>query len=361
MASTRTQRLMDLIALLAGRHIPLSQSDIRDALPAYAEGTETSRRQRFERDKRALRDLGVPIETVEGGAGDESGYRLRRGDFYLPALRVIESGRRRSPARRVPGVRGAGTVSLGPAEAAAVVEALSGLSGLPACPLANEARAALMKLTVDLPSAEAPALLAPPSERGEAIRRRMRMLGGALQAACRVRFRYLSARSHGLEARTVAPYGLLYRAGAWYVVGHDETRRAIRTFRVSRMHDLEVDPPQVEAAGYQIPEGFRIEAYARREPWELGREDVPSRVARVRFAPEAVAWARRNGWGTVEKQEPDGSEVRHLEVGDPEALMRWVLSLRGAARIELPAEWRDGAREMAKRIAEAHSCAVVSP
>lgn len=56
----------------------------------------------------------------------------------------------------------------------------------------------------------------------------------------------------------------------------------------------------------------------------------------------------------MKEELPDGSEIRHFEVRDHRALIRWVLSLKGAARIELPAEWRDDAKAMADRIAAAH-------
>ena len=51
----------------------------------YPQGKEASR-QAFERDKRALRELGIPI-SVEPIAGDEQlGYRIHPEGYYLPDL-----------------------------------------------------------------------------------------------------------------------------------------------------------------------------------------------------------------------------------------------------------------------------------
>src|SRR5688572_2444400 len=105
---SKTQRWLDLIALLLGRTVPLSFVDIMDRIPAYADplnrGDETARatvRRMFERDKDELRKIGIPIESVryDVNYGGEllEGYRITRRDFYLPYLRVIEGGKPGGP------------------------------------------------------------------------------------------------------------------------------------------------------------------------------------------------------------------------------------------------------------------------
>ena len=97
---SKTQRWLDLIAFLVGRHLPVEAERIMEAVPAYAEkyqeGDETARqtvRRMFERDKDELRDLGIPIETVPlslyHGAEEVLAYRLSNRDFYLPYLKII--------------------------------------------------------------------------------------------------------------------------------------------------------------------------------------------------------------------------------------------------------------------------------
>ena len=64
---TKLQRWLDLIAFLIGRRYPVSVDQIMEAVPAYAEGrgddptAVESVRRMFERDKKELRDLGIPI------------------------------------------------------------------------------------------------------------------------------------------------------------------------------------------------------------------------------------------------------------------------------------------------------------
>ena len=85
---TKTQRLLDLIAFLVGRRYPVAIDEVMEGVPAYcdrwANGSTTDRdsiRRIFQRDKDALRELGIPIETVSYVVGhtDEKtkGYRLR--------------------------------------------------------------------------------------------------------------------------------------------------------------------------------------------------------------------------------------------------------------------------------------------
>src|SRR5690606_12586494 len=96
---TKAQRWLDLIACLLARRTPATTAEIFRAVPAYrtdaaddAPEPESVRRM-FERDKKELRELGIPIETrTFGSALDPSeGYVLRRNDLHLPYLRVVEA------------------------------------------------------------------------------------------------------------------------------------------------------------------------------------------------------------------------------------------------------------------------------
>ena len=87
MTSTKTQRLLDIVAYLVARRFPVSVDELMGAVPAYAgrwrEGDDSARRS-FERDKDDLRTLGIPLETVEYSVEGvtEPGYRITRRDFY---------------------------------------------------------------------------------------------------------------------------------------------------------------------------------------------------------------------------------------------------------------------------------------
>src|SRR5690606_28489327 len=116
-------------------------------VPAYAPGLEADKRDHarvrrmFERDKDELRELGIPIETVElGGAGrpqDEAiGYQLARKDFHLPYLKLVRESRGEpdAPDRPTPPA----AFEIREREASAALEGLRHLGSLPAFPLAAE-------------------------------------------------------------------------------------------------------------------------------------------------------------------------------------------------------------------------------
>ena len=96
---TKLQRWLDLVAYLAGRHFPVPVEDLRDNIPAYAVDPDASEREKetirrmFERDKDELRELGIPIDTVDYsinyGHEQKKGYRLARKDFHLPYLKLV--------------------------------------------------------------------------------------------------------------------------------------------------------------------------------------------------------------------------------------------------------------------------------
>lgn len=350
---TKTQRWLDLIAYLVGRRLPVEVDAIMEAVPAYAEkygsedaNTRETVRRMFERDKDELRGLGIPIETVpytlHYGAEQAQGYRLKTSDFYLPYLRLLADqetgGRPPPPARR----QGVGTVELRASEASMARGALLQVYDLPSFPLRTEARSALRKLSFDLgPAPDAGSgsrVLYVDRPGAEEIRDRVRVLSDALLARKRVRFTYHGIHRGEATARDVAPYGLLFQRGHWYLVGHDATRAAIRIFRVGRMEEPEVNASSPRTPDYAIPDDFSLEGYRSREAWELGSDDDGWVTARLVFAFPVSLWADRNGYGTRVEEHADGSSVREFRVFQTGPFLRWVLSLEGEAKLVEPPE-----------------------
>jgi proteasome accessory factor B len=78
----RVERLTNLLALLLETSRPLTMIEIVGALVGQYPDDERNQRAAFERDKAALRDLGVPIEAEsELGQGSPAGYRFDRGAY----------------------------------------------------------------------------------------------------------------------------------------------------------------------------------------------------------------------------------------------------------------------------------------
>ncbi|MCG6956119.1 MAG: WYL domain-containing protein [Gemmatimonadetes bacterium] len=372
---SKLQRWMDVVAFLAGRHFPVSQEELWEGVPAYAAGLEgggkdpESVRRMFERDKDELRALGIPIETVtfhiQEGSERSHGYRLENRRFHLPYLRLVRAAEAeaddRSGGSPPPSPR---DFVVAEDEVAAALEGLRDVSRVPGFPLAREARSAFRKLAFDLD----PDLLGPSpvvyvaDPEAEAAAETLRRLSDALLARKRATFRYRSMERDDEAVRTVHPYGLLFQHGRWYLVAWAADRKDTRMFRLGRVAELSVNTASPGTADYEIPADFDLTSYAGRKAWELaGEGDQAPAVARVWFRFPRSVWAERNGYGTLAREEEDGSQIREIAVHRAEPFLRWVLSLEGDARIEDPPELQAAFLTMVHAVAERYGAAKGGP
>jgi proteasome accessory factor B len=365
---TKTQRWLDLIAHLVGRQYPVTVEELMQALPAYRpdweSGDDTRRasvRRKFERDKVELRDFGIPIETMTARApasGEEvEGYRIASGDFYLPYLKILSTARDLPPDYRGRDAREVRTLHLRPHEAHLADQALEVASRNPDFPYADAARSARHKLAFDLGDAPAaPVFFAERPGAGE-VSARVRRLADALRTRKRVRFRYRGIRRGAPTERDVAPYGVFFRSGEWYLVGDDALRGEIRVFNVARMEEPVVNPSKPQSPDYELPAGFRVADFVTRHPWELGGSAEEAISADLAFRFPRALWAEANDHGELVEERPDGSVVRRFRVTQPEPFLRWVLALAGEAEVVAPAELAEGLRQMEERVATLHRLA----
>ena len=88
-AVERVERLTNLLALLLETREPLSLVEIAGELDGQYPEKDSARRAAFERDKAALREIGVPIETEIVGGGPYAGqtrYWIDRDRYELADL-----------------------------------------------------------------------------------------------------------------------------------------------------------------------------------------------------------------------------------------------------------------------------------
>jgi len=381
---SRTQRWLDLLVVLLGQRYPVPIDRIMEEVPAYRsrwiEGDETDRlsvRRMFERDKEGLRAIGIPVESERlppGGMragskvshGEPEGYRVRAGDFYLPYLRLIpgagEGGEGGAPGP-VSSLHSIGTVDLPEGDMAAGVAALRAALTLPSFPFDREARSALRKLTFDLDPALDP---------DGGIESRVRLLdrpGGADPAGVLgvlmqalhdqkvVNVRYRSIHGKAARDRRLAPWGLLFQWGSWYLVARDlmsgldsdSDPPAMRVFRVDRISGARQLHPGIRTPEFEIPDEFDLRKWAGRKPWELDADEGKVEVL-VHFLPPASLHAERNGWG--ELASPDGH--RRFLVSRRDPFLRWILSFAGEAHVVGPPEMAGDLDALALRVAAAH-------
>lgn len=296
----RVERLTNLLALLLETPRPLTLVEIEGELEGQYVGKETTRRAAFERDKAALREIGVPIETtvLTGGRAGASAYWIDRDRYELTDLR-LEPDEMRALQVAVAAVRPA------------------------------QGREALWKLGLDTIEGDAagdvavtatvPELPALPALRDASARR------------VAVAFAYRG------KSRRLDPYGLLLRDGFWYVVGRDHEHDALRTYRVDRIEgDVAVD----DGAPFERPAGFDLRTAFPSDPKELGAAGEPA-VALVRVdAARAAGVERELGAERVVARADDGSIDVEVPCANVPAFRSWVLGLLDHAEVLGPPEVR---------------------
>ena len=88
MAARKTERLVNLTILLLSSRRFVPRAKIRETVEGYRDLSDENFDRTFERDKDALRVMGIPVETGsdERFFDDETGYRIVRTDFELSPI-----------------------------------------------------------------------------------------------------------------------------------------------------------------------------------------------------------------------------------------------------------------------------------
>ena len=298
------ERLINLVALLLDTNRPLTFDEIRKSLGAYQQSDRESAKRQFERDKDLLRGVGIPVEVAPTDPWDvDEGYRIPRERYELP------------------------DISFTPEEAAALFVAAHGDSQ------DQEAPEAFRKL---LPGADK-GLLSSLSDEAvtvDASGPHLQQIAGAVAERKRIRFRYKA--SEGEEAdREVDPWGLVFRRGAWYVVGGDRDRGEPRSFKLSRIVGKVTDSGEAEPP----PPEFRAADHLTAGPWGVGE---PERTARVAFSSKVAASALAAlPKARSDAPRDDGWVVAAVPAGAEDPFVSWILSFGPDAEVLEPADLRE--------------------
>ena len=253
-------------------------------------GAELARR--LEVDRRTLRryiatleDMGVPITTEQGRYG---GYRLVPG-YKLPPMMFTDEEAQALSLGLI-AARG-----LGLADAAPAIESVQAKLDrvLPGAPRKT---IAALRESVALQSGD---------ERTNADARLLRVLSEAAQTRHTASLRY-RAHEGTLTSRDFDVYGLVFRGGRWYVVGHCRLRLGLRTLRLDRVAHADI------ASGtFERPEGFDAAGYLTRALATLPR------ATPVETFVHADAHAVRREMGhTLGAVEPETGGVRIVGSAD---------------------------------------------
>ena len=359
-ASSKLQRWIDLLAALLGHRMPVTFAELAKDVPAYLEdgsvaagNPSPSLKRMFERDKLELRELGVPIESVGEEGSDESAYRIRTKDFYLPYLGIVsERGVAKPAVVDRYGYRSLETLAFSADELEAIRDGARRAVQAGDAVLADEARAAIRKLAFDLPLGAtdgADQQLASPRRRSDP--KTLSTLGDALFRRKRVSFTYHTMHSGSTAERAAEPYGLFFVSGHWYLAARDVEKDALRNFRVSRIEGLRLNASRAGTPDYAIPEQFSLREHAAsRQAWEIGDGDAFEAV--VEFIGETGAARAAAALGETDASAPS---LRRFRVRRADSFARWLFSFAGEARPVSPRALVDEYATLAARTRELYA------
>ena len=131
---------------------------------------------------------------------------------------------------------------------------------------------------------------------------------------------------------------------ALYLVGFDETRDAIRTFKIERIRDVSLTPES-----FDPPEPGMVEGMFERA-WDIIADQEPVEIV-LRFSPDVAARVQEARWHPSQRVEVegDGSLVWRATVAGSIEIRLWVLSWGADVEVLAPAALRDDVAATAER------------
>ncbi|MEZ5322688.1 MAG: WYL domain-containing protein [Microthrixaceae bacterium] len=296
--SPKLERLLNLTALLLDTPRPLRVDQIHERMEGYPPDPASFRRQ-FERDKDALREIGIPLEIVPLDLHDQTivGYHIPPERYYLP------------------------DPDLAPDELAALRLAMATvrLTGV-------DTADPLLKLGSG------------PRTSGEATRRPEDPLAEIPNPAPvaplldAIRDRRSARFTYRGERRETEPLRLDFQGGHWYVTAFDLNRQDRRSFRLDRIEGaVEMGAPTSATP--------RSAERPRFHPWSFGDEPAVTATILVDRGHVDAASARL-GDSAARTDRPDGSAEFDVVVRDPDVFVGLVLSFLDHAEILGPPEFR---------------------
>jgi predicted DNA-binding transcriptional regulator YafY len=174
----------------------------------------------------------------------------------------------------------------------------------------------------------------------EAFSRHVRLLTQAWAERRVVTLDYAPA-PYGPEAapRTarVRPYLIepSLQTHALYLIGWDETRAGMRTFKVERIRGVALTPDSFEPPNAEVDGMFE-------RAWDIIADQTPIEVE-LRFTATVASRVREARWHPTERvaEEPDGSLTWRATVAGPIEIRLWILSWGDEVEVVGPTALRD--------------------
>jgi proteasome accessory factor B len=136
---------------------------------------------------------------------------------------------------------------------------------------------------------------------------------------------------------------------ALYLIGHDEARGAVRTFKIERIQDASIAPQRFEA-----PDADAL-TKALRVAWDIIADQPPTEVA-LRFSPAVASRVHETRWHPDQRLElaSDGSLVWRATVSGTIEIRLWILGWGADVEVLEPADLRSDVQATLRRALAAY-------
>lgn len=184
---------------------------------------------------------------------------------------------------------------------------------------------------------------------GETDLRQFETLGRAIREGRTIEFDYRKPGHQQKERRRVRPYHLRHAENGWYLVGHDNERREVRTFALARLSRL-------AATGERFvrPESFDPDRYFG-NAFSVLNGDGDHQVV-LKFDKWATDILRGRKWHPTQTVEElsDGGCRLSIRVGAVEEVARWVCSWGEHVRVVAPRALSEQVTKVAQGLLRNH-------
>lgn len=158
-----------------------------------------------------------------------------------------------------------------------------------------------------------------PVEGFEQIERQYNAITEAMDRKEEIAIVYSAMKNMKETKRDIAPYGLFFYDGIWYVLGYCNLRKEIRTFALDCIKEF-----KITGKSYNIPADFTMADYFK-PGWHMVRYGEPVEVV-IKFSQHYARWIKRRKWHPTQviEEHENGSLIFRVTVQGTRELKWWT-------------------------------------
>jgi len=174
------------------------------------------------------------------------------------------------------------------------------------------------------------------------VSRHFALLRQSIEEHRKAEIEYYSLTRDATSNRVIHPYFLMKNLGYWYLTGHCELRKDVRTFKFERILSVELHQED-----FPIPQDLDVNKYKKNFLKSMG----PNKIE-IYFGPQVAPWIKERWGPSVTRKGKNGGLVLTLSSETLEYPSRLILSFAPHAEPVSPPELIEKVRQDSKEIAQ---------